>query len=250
MDNDNSAVLHFKASVTKNAANLTLTSFETQISEHAKELAETQDASKLEMLKMGGLTYRFVNKLDLLVYINNYLREVANWKRPLHTIFFGSCLTFFILNPRLALMILGAVLLWYKDNIFVMCENYSKRTYRRLVPPEENLKFLQNQMTMFCDLYDNFKEMIYGEDTTQFIVLLNSLIAGAWVLLVLPIFISFDTMMVIMLWGSLLMGNSVARLVLESLHNIHRNSLQQTFSKFESSAFMHNKYVVWLINFL
>jgi hypothetical protein len=85
---------------------------------------------------MGGLTYRFVNKLDLLVYINNYLREVANWKRPLHTIFFGSCLTFFILNPRLALMLLGAAVLWYKDNIFIMCENYSKRTYRRLVPPE------------------------------------------------------------------------------------------------------------------
>lgn len=84
-------------------------------------MAETQDASKLEILKMGGLTYRFVNKLDLLVYINNYLREVANWKHPLHTIFFGTCLSFFILNPRLALILMGAILLWYKDNIFVMC---------------------------------------------------------------------------------------------------------------------------------
>lgn len=69
-------------------------------------------------------------------------------------------------------------------------------------------------MTMFCDVYDNFKEMIYGEDTTQFIVLLNTLVAGAWVLLVLPIFVSFDTMMVIALWSSLLMGNSVVKLVL------------------------------------
>jgi hypothetical protein len=62
--------------------------------------------------------------------------------------------------------------------------------------------------------------------------MLNTIIAGAWVLLVLPIFINFDTMMVVMLWGTLLMGNSVTKLVLESLHNVHRNSLQQIFGRF------------------
>lgn len=119
-----------------------------------------------------------------------------------------------------------------------------------MVPPEENLKFLQQHMTMFCDLYDNFKEMIYGEDTTQFIVLLNSLMAGAWVLLVLPVFINFDTMMVVALWALLLMGNNVVRLVLESLHNIHRNSIQHALSRFENSPLLRNACVVRLINFV
>jgi hypothetical protein len=33
-----------------------------------------QDATKLQLLSMGGLTYRFMNRLDPLVYFKNYLR--------------------------------------------------------------------------------------------------------------------------------------------------------------------------------
>jgi hypothetical protein len=84
-------------------------------------MASTSDATHLDVMRLGRLAYRLVNKLDPLVYITNYLREVVHWKQPLHTILFGSCLTFFILNPRLGLMLLGAAILWYKDNIFIMC---------------------------------------------------------------------------------------------------------------------------------
>lgn len=136
LEGENTATLHFKAVVTKNAAVCSLGILENRIATSATELAEIQDASKLELLSMGGLTYRFVNRLDPLVYFKNYLREVVNWKNPLHTLFFGFFCTFFILNPRLALMIVAALIVWHKDTIFIKLENFSRHTKDRLVPPQ------------------------------------------------------------------------------------------------------------------
>lgn len=133
---NNNAFLHFKASVTKNAADTDLGVIGDRIRNHATHMASTPDASKLEILALGGLMYRFVNKLDIVVAINNYIRQVYHWKYPTHTILFGICLTFLILNPRLTLVILGILILWCRKIIFIAFENYSKRTYNRLVPPE------------------------------------------------------------------------------------------------------------------
>ena len=56
-------------------------------------------------MRMGGLYYNFVNRLDPLVKITNYLREVARWTNPIHTIMFGVAITLIILMPGLSLML-------------------------------------------------------------------------------------------------------------------------------------------------
>lgn len=68
--------------------------------------------------------------------------------------------------------------------------------------------------------------MIYGDDKTEFILLLNSILAGAWVLVILPMFLGVDIILVIILWGGLLVGKDVTKLLLESMQNIHRTSVQ------------------------
>lgn len=135
-EDDNAAVLSFKAIVTNNAANLTLTLLDKRIADSAAKLAEVKDASRLELLELGVLTYKFVNRLDPLVYIGNYLREVIHWKNPLHTLFFGSCCTFFILNPQLAIILSAALIVYHKDTIFMKLENFSRSNKDRLIPTD------------------------------------------------------------------------------------------------------------------
>lgn len=97
-------------------------------------------------------------------------------------------------------------------------------------------------MTDFCDVVDHLKEMIFGEDKTEFIVLLNGVIAGAWVLMIIPIFVNFDTMLVLGLWFGLLVGLDISKIIFESLQNVSRKPIEFTKAKLKENGLMNKPF--------
>jgi hypothetical protein len=63
-------------------------------------------------------------------------------------------------------MIMSALVVWYKDSIFIKLENFSRETKDRIIPTDQNLKFLRNLMNWHCEFVDNAKEIIFGNDKT------------------------------------------------------------------------------------
>lgn len=119
-----------------------------------------------------------------------------------------------------------------------------------MLPKDGSLKLLQGYMVWFIEFVDNTKEMVFGEDKTEFIVLLNSVISAAWVFMVLPFFIKFETMLVFGLWFGLLVGLDVTKVIAETLRSLHRRPLETIAEKIESSGFMRYPIIRKTIRFL
>jgi hypothetical protein len=104
-------------------------------------------------------------------------------------------------------------------------ENFSRKAKDRLVPPEENLKLIQGMMGDFCEVIDQMREVIFGEDKTEFIVMLNGIVVGAWVMIAVVVFVRLEVVLAVALWVGLLVGLEMSKVVVESMKNLTKKPL-------------------------
>lgn len=106
-------------------------------------------------------------------------------------------------------------------------------------------------MEFYNSSVDHIKEVIFGEDKTEFIVFLNAVISTCWVFMVLPAFVNFSTMLVFGLWFGLLIGLDMSKIVLDFLRTLHRRPLEYLAVKLEREGWMSNpliQKIILLIN--
>ena len=63
--------------------------------------------------------------------------------------------------------------------------------------------------------------MVYSTDKTEFIVLMNELLSALWILVIAPIFLSFEAMLILALWGGLAMGSKRGKDIAQELKLYH-----------------------------
>ena len=84
--------------------------------ESVKDLSQS-DYGNFDFLKANQIGTEFIRKLTPYVYMNNFLRELWNWKSPTHTLIFGISNTVVILFPEYAFCL--ALLFLYYNSSYV-----------------------------------------------------------------------------------------------------------------------------------
>ena len=199
---------------------------------------------------MGGLYYNFVNRLDPLVKITNYLREICRWTNPVYTILFATASTLAILMPKFSIILLSLVIILSKDRLLRLGDKLSfNKSRNRLIVPKENFIFLQSNMDFYCENYEHIKDIFQNEDKTELIVIINSIISEAWLMLLLPLFLSLADILIIGLWGALLLQHPSGRQMKNVLIKIKKETTEELVRLVSSHNFQ-NKLITKLLCFV
>ena len=76
------------------------------------------EKNKLAILKMGLLIYKFMQRLDPLVFVCGKMRKIIFWENPFMTILVGLVLTLILFNLKLAILTSGILLYCCQATLF------------------------------------------------------------------------------------------------------------------------------------
>lgn len=165
----------------------------------------SNDEGKLQILKMGVLMYNFSQRLDPTLKVYRLMKSIFKWEKPFLTVLFGCSLSFMVLYPKLSILFLSLFLVFGRHMILKKLEEFQVQqdVSKRILLPEENVVFLQNNMEKYCELFESVNTFLRDEDRTQLINIVRLLTKLGFLLILLELIFPLQALLLGLIWTML-----------------------------------------------